>query len=83
MAVRIQWQPPVVLETRKQVQWERIIRYELGEVEDPLEVSLSFEEKNLRWKVDTAVPPASGTTLAARSRERVVGALRAHGKPVV
>jgi hypothetical protein len=82
MAVKIQWQPPVVLEARKQVQWERIIRYELGEIEDPLDVSLSFQQENLRWKVDTEAPP-SGTQFAARSRERVVGALRAHGMPVV
>lgn len=83
MAVKIQWQPPVILEARKQAQWERIIRYELGEIEDTLDVSLSFQQESLRWKVDTAVPSDSGTQIAARSRERLVGALRAHGKPVV
>jgi hypothetical protein len=83
MAVSIQWQPPVVLEFRKQAQWERIIRLELGEVDDLLDVSLRFEEKNLRWKVDALAPEATGAQFAARSRERLVGALRAHGKPVV
>jgi hypothetical protein len=83
MAVKIQWQPPVMLEARKQAQWERIIRCELGELDDPLDVSLSFQQESLRWKVDTAAPPALGAQLTARSRERVVGALRAHGKPAV
>lgn len=83
MAVKIQWQPPLVLEERKKAQWERIIRFELGEVEDPPDVSLSFEEDNLRWKVDTAPHEPSGIRNAAQSRERVVDALRAHGKPVV
>ncbi len=83
MAVKIQWQPPVILEARKQAQWERLIRHELGEIEDPLDVRLSFEEQSLRWKVATAAPQPSGSQLAARSRERVVGALRAHGKPAV
>jgi hypothetical protein len=31
----------------------------------------------------TGLEVASGTQLAASSRERLVGALRAHGKPVV
>lgn len=82
MAVQIRWQPPVVLEPRKQAQWEKIIRFELGEIDDPLDVSIRFEEASLRWKVDTTVPQASGTLDAVRSRERVVGALRAAGKPV-
>ena len=29
MAVKIRWQPPLVLEERKQAQWEKIIRSEL------------------------------------------------------
>ena len=52
MAVKIQWQPPLVLEERKKAQWEKIIRYELGELDDPLDVSLRFEAENLRWKVE-------------------------------
>jgi len=82
MVVNIQWQPPLVLEERKQVQWEKIIRYELGDQDDPLDVSLLFEQESLRWKVETQ-PAAAGAPLAARTRDRVVGALRAHGKPVV
>jgi len=82
MVVNIQWQPPLVLEERKQVQWEKIIRYELGDLDDPLDVSLRFEQETLRWKVE-AQPAAASAPLAARTRDRVVGALRAHGKPVV
>jgi hypothetical protein len=81
MAVTIQWQPPLVLEERKQAQWEKIIRQELGEVSDPLDVSLHFEKENLRWKVDATAPKASGTK-TAQTRGRVVQALRATGKPV-
>jgi hypothetical protein len=74
MAVKIEWQPPVVPEERKRAQWEKIIRYELGDVEDPLDVSLRFEEESLRWRVDS---------LAPQFRGRLVDALRAAGKPVV
>jgi len=82
MAVKIDWQPPLVPEVRKRAQWETIIRRELGELDDPLDVTLHFEEEGLRWKVDTlAQPPASAR--AAEYRGRVVEALRAHGKPVV
>jgi hypothetical protein len=82
MGVTIQWQPPLVLEERKKAQWEKIIRLELGEVSDPLDVSLRFEEENLRWKVDATASKASGSTTAAQTRGRVVQALRASGKPV-
>ena len=83
MAVKIQWQPPLVLEERKMAQWEKIIRFELGELEDALDVSLSFEAESLRWKVDAQPARPSGARLAAHSRDRVVDALRAAGKPVV
>jgi hypothetical protein len=83
MAVKIQWQPPLVLEERKKAQWERIIRFELGEVEDPPDVSLRFDAESLRWRVDTSPHAPAGMPKAAVSRERVVDALRAHGKPVV
>jgi hypothetical protein len=82
MAVRIRWQPPYLLEERKQVQWENIIRYQLGDVNEPLDVSLRFEEENLTWKVDAASDKPAGASLAAESRGRVVAALRAKGKPV-
>lgn len=72
MTVTIRWQPPLVPEERKRAKWERIIRHELGEIEDPPEVSLRFEEANLRWKVE-----------APSFRGRLVDALRASGKPVV
>jgi len=81
MAINIQWQPPLVLEERKQAQWEKIIRYELGEVEDPLDVSLRFEADSLRWKVETRPAPTGARTTP--TRDRVVDALRAAGKPVV
>jgi len=80
MAVRIDWQPPLVPELRKRAQWENIIRHELGELEDPLDVSLRFEEEGLRWKVDALAPAPSR---ASEYRGRLVDALRAHGKPVV
>ena len=83
MAVKIQWLPPSMLEERKQAQWERIIRYELGDVSDTLDVSLRFEEDSMRWKVDaSAAPMSSGAMTAAQTRGRVVQALRAAGKPV-
>ena len=82
MAVKIEWQPPVVPEERKRAQWEKIIRYELGDLEDPLDVSLRFEEDSLRWKVDALAPQPSGARAAAQARGRLVDALRAAGKPV-
>ena len=82
MAVRILWQPPLVPEERKKAQWENIIRFELGEGFEGLEVSLRFAEERLRWKLETlgkeAVPPEH----AAAYRGRLVDALRAAGKPV-
>jgi hypothetical protein len=82
MAVKIEWQEPLVLELRKMVQWENIIRYELGELEGPLDVSLRFEEEKLRWKVDATSPNPSKAAALAETRGRVVQALRAAGKPV-
>jgi hypothetical protein len=83
MAVKIQWQPPLVLEERKKAQWEKIIRYELGELDDSLDVSLRFEAENLRWKVEAQTGTPSSARSAAHTRDRVVDALRAAGKPVV
>jgi hypothetical protein len=83
MAVKIHWQPPLVLEERKKAQWEKIIRYELGELDDPLDVSLRFEADSLRWKVEARPEGPSGARSAAQTRDRVVDALRAAGKPVV
>lgn len=82
MAVKIEWQPPLVPEERKRAQWERIIRHEVGEVEAPPDVSLCFDRASLRWKVDTLAPQASGAQAAAQTRGRLVDALRATGKPV-
>jgi hypothetical protein len=83
MTVKIRWQPPLVPEERKRVQWERIIRYEAGEIDDAPEVSLRFEEESLRWKLDAQAPQPSGAQHAAQFRGRLVDALRAAGKPVV
>ena len=55
----------------------------LGEVEDPPDVSLRFDAESLRWKVDTLPHQPSGMPKASESRERVVDALRAHGKPAI
>jgi hypothetical protein len=75
MAVKIEWHPPLVPEERKKAQWENIIRFELGERSDAIEVGLRFAEDRLRWRVETqpAFEPYRG---------RVVAALRATGKPV-
>lgn len=82
MAVKIEWQPPLVPEERKRVQWEKIIRNEAGEVDDAPEVSLRFEADKLRWKLDAQASQSSGAQGAARLRGRLVDALRATGKPV-
>jgi len=79
MAVKILWQPPLVPEERKKAQWENIIRFELGEGIEGLDVSLRFAEERLRWQLDTA---AASPGYAAASRGRLVDALRAAGKPV-
>jgi len=79
MAVKILWQPPLVPEERKKAQWENIIRFELGEGIDGLDVSLRFAEERLRWQLDTVGAPPD---YAAVYRGRLVDALRAAGKPV-
>ena len=79
MAVKILWQPPLVPEERKKAQWENIIRFELGEGIEGLDVSLRFAEERLRWQLDTS---AASPDYAAASRGRLVDALRAAGKPV-
>ena len=77
MGVKIQWQPPLVLEERKKAQWEKIIRHELGEVSDSLDVSLRFEEENLRWKVDASAPTGLGVDHGgANARPRGAGPAR-------
>ena len=83
MAVHIRWQPPLVLEERKKAQWEKIIRSELGEIDDALDVSLRFEAETLGWKVETKPAAPSEARAAAYSRTRVVDALRAAGKPAL
>jgi hypothetical protein len=82
MAVKIEWQPPLVPEERKRAQWEKIIRNEAGDIDDAPQVSLRFEEDSLRWKLDTQAPPSTGTQRSAQFRGRLVDALRAAGKPV-
>jgi hypothetical protein len=79
MAVKILWQPPLVPEERKKAQWENIIRFEVGEGVDGLDVSLRFAEERLRWQLQTAGPSPD---YAAAYRGRLVDALRAAGKPV-
>jgi hypothetical protein len=74
MAVKILWSPAVCPEERKRYQWEHIIRFEMGEESADLVVSLRLEQARSRWQVETPVPA---------SRERIVRALRAAGKPVV
>jgi len=82
MAVKILWQPPLVPEERKKAQWENIIRFELGEGVEGLDVSLRFAEERLRWKLETLGQEALAPEYAAACRGRLVDALRAAGKPV-
>jgi hypothetical protein len=82
MAVTILWQPPLVPEERKKAQWENIIRFELGDGVEGLDVSLRFAEERLRWKLDTSSREATAPEYAASCRGRLVDALRATGKPV-
>jgi len=82
MTVKILWQPPLVPEERKKAQWENIIRFELGEGVEGLDVSLRFAEERLRWKLDTSGPREALPDTAAAYRGRLVDALRASGKPV-
>jgi len=76
MAVKILWQPPLVPEERKKAQWENIIRFELGEGIEDMDVRLQFAEERLRWRLDTTA------SFADLYRGRLVDALRAAGKPV-
>jgi hypothetical protein len=78
MAVKIMWHPPRVPEERKKAQWENIIRFELGEGRDGLDVSLRFDEDRLRWQLEAGPDPE----YAAAYKPRLVEALRACGKPV-
>jgi hypothetical protein len=82
MAVRIVWHPPVVPEERNKVQWENIIRLQLGETYEGLDVSLRYEERRLRWRLDAAGPKPQAAGIVAAYRTRLVDALRAAGKPV-
>lgn len=72
MAVKILWSSSVFPEERKRAQWERIIRFEVGEAVPDLDVSLELKEDHLGWRVETP---------GALYRERIVQALRAAGKP--
>jgi hypothetical protein len=82
MAVKILWQPPLVPEERNKAQWENIIRFELGEGVEGLDVSLRFEEARLRWQLAASGTEALDSGYAAACRGRLVDALRAAGKPV-
>jgi hypothetical protein len=72
MAVKILWSSTPFPEERKRKQWERIIRFEVGDAEPDLDVSLHLKKDHLAWIVET---PESAY------RERIVQALRATGKP--
>lgn len=78
MAVKIVWYPPRVPEERKKAQWENIIRFEVGEGQDGLDVSLRYDEARLRWQLEAGPDPDD----AVAYKPRLVEALRACGKPV-
>lgn len=72
MTVKILWSSALRPEERKRCEWERIIRFEVGESPSDLAVSLRAKEDALGWTVETPSPA---------HRERIVHALRAAGKP--
>jgi hypothetical protein len=82
MPVKILWHPPLVPEERKKAQWESIIRFELGERVEALDVSLRFAEERQRWQVQTSDAEARPRDSGPTYRSRLVNALRAAGKPV-
>lgn len=77
MALKILWLSPLVPEERKKAQWENIIRFELGEGVEGIDVTLNYAAERHRWRVDAGPDPQS----AATYRTRLVEALRAAGKP--
>ena len=83
MSVNISWQPPLLLEARKQAQWECTIDRAVGNVEGSLYLNMQYEADEMRWRVHAWAPQPAQLREAARSREHVVEALRARGKPVV
>jgi hypothetical protein len=73
MEVKIRWGSLALPEERKRAQWERIIRFDLGDSVPDTDVSLRMKEDGSCWRVDTPV---------LAQRERIVQVLRATGKPV-
>lgn len=71
MAVKILWTTGPTPEMRKRVEWERIIRFEVGEGPD-LDVTLELKDESHHWHVGAVEP---------LYRQRIVQALRAAGKP--
>lgn len=71
MAVKILWASGATPEVRKRKEWERIIRFEVGEGRD-LDVTLHLKGESHLWHVGAAEPAY---------RQRIVQALRAAGKP--
>jgi hypothetical protein len=81
MGMRIVWEPPLVPEERKKIQWESIIRFQAGDALEGVDLSLRYDESRLRWRLaaDAGEPPPPHV---AAFRTRIVDALRAAGKPV-
>jgi len=82
MGMRIVWEPPLVPEERKKIQWETIIRFQAGDALDGVDVSLRYDEDRLRWRLDAGAPGSAPLPHLAVFRDRIVDALRAAGKPV-
>jgi hypothetical protein len=83
MGMKIVWEPPLVPEVRKKLQWESIIRFQAGDALEGVDLSLRYDETRLRWRLATAAAgPTAPPPHVAAFRTRIVDALRAAGKPV-
>jgi hypothetical protein len=81
MGMKIVWEPPLIPEERKKVQWESIIRSQAGNALEGIDLSLRYDAQRLRWRLTTAAGREASPHVAA-FRTRIVDALRAAGKPV-
>jgi hypothetical protein len=81
MGMKIVWEPPLIPEVRKKVQWESIIRHQAGDALEGVDLSLRYDAKRLRWRLEAAAGQLPPPHVAA-FRSRIVDALRAAGKPV-
>jgi hypothetical protein len=82
MGMKIVWEPPLIPEERKKVQWESIIRSQAGDALEGVDLSLRYDAERLRWRLKAAAAGPEAPPHVAAFRTRIVDALRAAGKPV-